>query len=132
MDSTRDSDSTKPRSLTNILHSLHGQLLMVQDLILALKTDNVGACFILSGISFHSLGSKLDIVSIQRKDRKAYILLFTCSLSRAVFLELNSSLTTQEFIKSSKKLVTRRRKSRTIYSDKDKTFEITTGRTGLT
>ena len=36
---------------------------MVQDLILALKSDNVEACFILSGISFHKLGPKLDIVS---------------------------------------------------------------------
>ena len=41
--------STKSRFLTNTLHSLHGQLLMVQDLILALKADNVEACFILSG-----------------------------------------------------------------------------------
>ena len=35
---------------------------MVQDLILALKADNIEACFILSGISFHNLGPKLDIV----------------------------------------------------------------------
>ena len=55
--------STKPRSLTNILHSVRGQLLMVQDLILALKADNVEACFILFGISFRNLGPKLDIVS---------------------------------------------------------------------
>ena len=56
----------KPRSLTNILHSLHGQLVMVQDLILALKADNVEACFILSGISFQKLGPKLDIVSVPK------------------------------------------------------------------
>ena len=40
--------STKTRSLKNILHSLDGQLLMVRDLTLALKADNVEACFILS------------------------------------------------------------------------------------
>ena len=45
-------------------HSLHGQLLMVQDFILALKADNAEACFILSGINFYSLGPKLDIVSV--------------------------------------------------------------------
>ena len=39
----------KPKSVTNILHSLHGQLLMVEDLILALKDDNIEACFIFSG-----------------------------------------------------------------------------------
>ena len=54
--------SAKPRPLTNILHSLHGQLLKVQDLILTFKADNVESCFILSGISFHNLGPKLDIV----------------------------------------------------------------------
>ena len=56
----------KSRSLTNILHGLQGPLLMAQDLILALKTDNVKACFILSGISFHSLDPKLDIVSVPK------------------------------------------------------------------
>ena len=37
--------STIPKSLTNILHDIHGQLSMVKDLILALKADNVEACF---------------------------------------------------------------------------------------
>ena len=37
--------STKPRSLKNYLHILQGQLLMVQDLILALKANNVEAWF---------------------------------------------------------------------------------------
>ena len=58
--------STQPRSLTNILHSLHGQLLMVEDLIFVLKADNVEVCFILSGISFHNLSPKLDIVSVPK------------------------------------------------------------------
>ena len=39
---------------------------MVQDLILALKVDNVEACFILPGIKFHNLGPKLDIVSLPK------------------------------------------------------------------
>ena len=39
---------------------------MVQDLIWALKADNGEACFILSSISFHSLGPKLDIVSVPK------------------------------------------------------------------
>ena len=37
---------------------------MVQDLILALKADNVEACFISSGISFLKLGPKLGIMSV--------------------------------------------------------------------
>ena len=40
--------------------------MIVQDLILALKADNVEACFILCGISFHRMGSKLDIVSLSK------------------------------------------------------------------
>ena len=48
------------------MHSIQGQLLMLQYLILALKADNVEACFILSGISFHSLGPKLDILSVPK------------------------------------------------------------------
>ena len=39
---------------------------MVQDLILVLKADNVEVCFILSDISSHNLGRKLDIVSVPK------------------------------------------------------------------
>ena len=39
---------------------------MVEDLILALKADNVEACFILSGICFLSLCLKLDIVPVPK------------------------------------------------------------------
>ena len=37
---------------------------MVQDLFLALKANNIEACFILPDISFHKLGPQLDIVSV--------------------------------------------------------------------
>ena len=56
----------KTKILSNILHSLLRHLLMVQNLILNLKPENVGACFILSGISFHNLGPKLGIVSVPK------------------------------------------------------------------
>ena len=39
---------------------------MVQDLILGLKADHVETYFILSGISFHNLEPKLDIVSVPK------------------------------------------------------------------
>ena len=58
--------SAKPRSLKNIFHSLHGKLLILQDLILALKADNAEACFVLSGISFLNFGPKLNIVSVPK------------------------------------------------------------------
>ena len=47
---------------------------MVQDLILALKADNVEARFILSGISFHNLGPKLDIVSVPKRAISMFLL----------------------------------------------------------
>ena len=39
---------------------------MMQDLFLALKADNVEACFCLSDISFHNLCPELDIVSVMK------------------------------------------------------------------
>ena len=50
-----------------------------------------------------------------KKDIKAYILLFSGSVSRAVHLELVSNLTTAKFIKSFKKLIPRRGKPNIIF-----------------
>ena len=58
-----------------------------------------------------------------KKESKAYILIFSCSLSKAVHLELISNTTTKEFIKYLKRLVARRVKSSTIYSDNAKSFQ---------
>ena len=51
----------------------------------------------------------------------AYIL--TIFLTRAVHIELVSNLTTTEFIKSSKRLISRRDKPKIVYSDNAKTFK---------
>ena len=53
---------------------------------------------------------------------KRYLLLFTCSLTRAVHLELVQNQTTTEFIKTLKRLIARRGCPRVIYSDNAKTF----------
>ena len=58
-----------------------------------------------------------------KKESKAYILMFSCSVSRAVNLELILNTTTQEFIKCTKRLIARRGKPSTIYSDKAKFFQ---------
>ena len=58
-----------------------------------------------------------------KKDLKAYILFFSCSVSRVVHLEFVSNLPTTEFIKSFKKLISRRGKPNIIYSDKAKPFK---------
>ena len=58
----------------------------------------------------------------KKSERKAYILLYACSLTRALHLDLLPDLSTEEFIFSFKRLVARRGRPRKIYSDKEKTF----------
>ena len=56
-------------------------------------------------------------------ESKAYILIFSSSVSRAIHLELIPNTTTQEFIKGLKRLITRRGRLSTIYSDNVKFFQ---------
>ena len=56
------------------------------------------------------------------KERKVYLLLLTCSLSRAIHLEMLSNQTTQEFIHALKRLIARRGRPKLIYSNNAKTF----------
>ena len=56
------------------------------------------------------------------REKKSYIVLYTCSLTRAVFLDLLPSLETREFIKSFKRLVARRGRPSVIYSYNGLTF----------
>ena len=58
-----------------------------------------------------------------KKESKAYILIFSCSVSRAVHLELIPNTTTKKFVKCLKRLVARRGKPTTIYSDNAKSFQ---------
>ena len=53
---------------------------------------------------------------------KAYIVLYACSLCRALYLHLVSSLETQEFILSLKKFIAREGRPDKIYSDNGSTF----------
>ena len=58
----------------------------------------------------------------KKSEKKAYILLYSCSLTRAVYLDLLPDLTTEKFIRSFKRLVARRGRPRKVYSDNGKTF----------
>ena len=59
----------------------------------------------------------------KRKDeRKAYVVLYSCSLTRGVFLELLSSLETTDFIQSLKRFIAGRGRLSKVYSDNGKTF----------
>ena len=54
---------------------------------------------------------------------KEHILLFSCCVSRAVYLESVPKLTTSEFVRSLKRLIARRGRPKIIYSDYVKTFK---------
>ena len=54
---------------------------------------------------------------VKTKQTKTYILLFTCSITPAVHLELLPNQTTSEFIKAFKKLIARRGSPNIVYSD---------------
>ena len=56
------------------------------------------------------------------KDGKAYIILFGCSLTRAVYLELLPNQTMEEFIRSLKQLIARSGRPEKIYSHNGKAF----------
>ena len=58
----------------------------------------------------------------KKKEGKAYILLYSCSLIRALHLELLPSLETQDFIISLKKFIARRGRPKKVYSDNGGTF----------
>lgn len=57
-----------------------------------------------------------------KREGKAYLTIFSCSLSRAVHLELVTNLETETFIPCLKRLVARRGRPRVIYSDNGDTF----------
>ena len=58
-----------------------------------------------------------------KKEAKAYLVLYACSLTRAVHLDLVKSLEAKEFIISLKKFIARRGRPEIIYSDNATTFK---------
>ena len=50
------------------------------------------------------------------------MILYSCSLTRAVYLEFLKDMTTEQFIQSFKRLVARKGKPEKVYSDNGKTF----------
>ena len=57
-----------------------------------------------------------------KKESKAYLVIFTCSLSRGICLELLPDLTTETFVPCLKRFIARRGRPRVIYSDNGGTF----------
>ena len=57
-----------------------------------------------------------------KREGKAYIILYACSLTRALYLDLVKSMQTTEFLLSLKGMIARRGRPSTIYSDNGSTF----------
>ena len=58
----------------------------------------------------------------KKNEGKAYIVLYACSLTRGICLELLSSLETEEFTRSLKRFIASRGCPNTLYSDNGRTF----------
>ena len=56
------------------------------------------------------------------QEGKAYIVVYACSLTRALYLEVLTSMETVEFLQSLKRFIARRGRPRKIYSDNGRTF----------
>ena len=57
-----------------------------------------------------------------KTERKAYILLFVCSLTRAVYIDVIEDMTVDQFMVCLKEFIARRGRPNNIYSDNAKTF----------
>ena len=64
----------------------------------------------------------IKYLSKNRKEMKAYIVMYACSLTRAVYLELLQDQTMPEFLRSLKCFIVRRGRPEKIFSDNGKTF----------
>ena len=58
----------------------------------------------------------------QTREGKAYVILYACSLTRALHLELAKSMEMEEFLLSFKSFIARRGRPETVYSDNGRTF----------
>ncbi len=78
-----------------------------------------GAAFEVIGTDF---AGPIRYKCSNKRERKSYLVIFSCSLSRAVHLELIKNLETTSFLPCLKRLIARRGRPRIIYSDNGTTF----------
>ena len=63
-------------------------------------------------------------LSKSKREMKAYIVLYACFLTRAVYLEILPNFSVEEFILRIKRLIARRGRPEKIFSDNGKTFVV--------
>ena len=85
----------------------------------ATRTEG-SAPFQVLGVNF---AGPIRYQSKTRAQKKAYLVLYGCSLTRAVHLEVLQSLEVEEFLPSLKRSIARRGRPEIIYSDNAATFK---------
>lgn len=82
------------------------------------RTDGRGA-FKVVGVDF---AGPFKYRKTQKVEGKAYLILYACSLTRALYLELLPNMETPEFLRSLQRFIARRGRPEKIYSDNGGTF----------
>ena len=88
--------------------------------ILPVDRTEIGRPFKVIGIDY---AGPITYIGKIRNEKKVYLLLFACSLTRTIHLELLNNQTSEGFVCSLKKFVVRRGRPSIIYSDNAKTFK---------
>ncbi|GBL93708.1 hypothetical protein AVEN_166753-1 [Araneus ventricosus] len=73
--------------------------------------------------TFEIVGVDLAVPLYLRNGPKAYIVLYTCTVYRAIHLELITSLATEVFFQSLRRFIARRGRPSTVYSDNGRNFK---------
>ena len=72
-----------------------------------------------TGVDF---AGPVKYLSKSKREMKAYIVLYACCLTRAVYLEILPNISVEEFIRSIQRLIARRGRLEKIFLDNGKTF----------
>ena len=66
----------------------------------------------------------IKYVARKKTEEKAYIVMFACSLTRAVYTELLQDSTVSSFMSALREFIARRGRPRVIYSDNAQSFKV--------
>ena len=88
-----------------------------------LPTDRTEGNYPFEVICVDYTGS-LSFKASAKKEGKAYVLLYSCSLTRALYLDLLPTLESQDFTRSLKRFIARGGRPRKVYSDNGGTFVV--------
>ena len=109
----------KLRSLLKSVSKCHGSFPPPIPVPLPEDRSTVATAFEVIGIDF---AGPIRYKERKKREEKAYLAVFTCSLSRAAPLELLPNLVTDKYIQCLKRLIAQRGRPQVIYSGNGGTF----------